>query len=258
MAIIDIITYNGEKDVFDIRYNVLKDFVDKFIVVEAKTTFSGQNKPLYFEEVKSKYPKAYYYINDENYTKEEEKIASSSPNTQGAKHWKREFMQKERISAALNGLEDEDICFICDCDEVWNPEVLKHNIDQIYRLKFLSYCYYLNNMSSETWDSSLVLKYKDIRGKVLNHVRGNKNNYKAIDNAGWHFTFMGGVDEVKRKLANSYTEDTYWNKDIQSKIDTRFAANTDFLGRSYRYWTDDSQLPKYVIENKDKYAHLFK
>ena len=86
----------------------------------------------------------------------------------------------------------------------------------------------------------------------------DQNNYKAIDNAGWHFTFMGGVDEVKRKLANSYTEDTYWNKDIQSKIDTRFAANTDFLGRSYRYWTDDSQLPKYVIENKDKYAHLFK
>ena len=46
--IYDVVCYNGEKELFEIRYNILKDFVDEFIVVEFDKTFSGQLKPWHF------------------------------------------------------------------------------------------------------------------------------------------------------------------------------------------------------------------
>ena len=49
IKIYDIFTYNGEVDILEIHLNILKDVVDQFIIVEAPTTFSGLNKPLYFQ-----------------------------------------------------------------------------------------------------------------------------------------------------------------------------------------------------------------
>ena len=119
--IIDCISFNGEYAIWDLRYNILKDHVDEFIVVEAPTTFSGMPKELYFENIKDAYAKVKYFVIDENYTKEEIEQAYRSPNTAGPEHWKREFLQKESIKKALTHLKDEDIVFVGDCDEIWKP-----------------------------------------------------------------------------------------------------------------------------------------
>ena len=43
--IIDVITFNGESEIWDIRYNILKNYVDEFVVLEFNETFSGKPKP---------------------------------------------------------------------------------------------------------------------------------------------------------------------------------------------------------------------
>jgi len=48
--IYDIITYNGEDELFDIRLHVLKDYVDEFRVIEFDKTFSGKSKPRLFAQ----------------------------------------------------------------------------------------------------------------------------------------------------------------------------------------------------------------
>src|SRR6185503_20943331 len=91
MKIIDTILYNGEEDLFDLRYNILKDVVDEFVVAEAQTTFSGKPKELLFDG--SKYPKARHFVIDENYPKEEVDQAQRSHNTgYGHPIWVREFL----------------------------------------------------------------------------------------------------------------------------------------------------------------------
>ena len=46
MKIIDCTTYYSEDLMLDIRFNILNEFVDKFIIVEAKHSHSGEKKRL--------------------------------------------------------------------------------------------------------------------------------------------------------------------------------------------------------------------
>lgn len=144
--IISAFTYNGEKDILDIHLNVLKNYVDQFIICEAPTTFSGKPKPLYFKEVEHLYTDfpIKYYVIDEN-DPELWEMARNSPNTQGAEHWKREFVHKESIKKALTHLQDDDVVFIGDVDEIWDTDIIadgKVYLQLPSKLKLKVFTYY--------------------------------------------------------------------------------------------------------------------
>ena len=52
----DCFSFFNELDLLEIRLNVLKDVVDKFVLVEATRTHTGRPKPLYYEENKARFP----------------------------------------------------------------------------------------------------------------------------------------------------------------------------------------------------------
>lgn len=266
IKVYDVFTYNGEADILEIRLNILKDYVDQFIIVEAPSTFSGLSKPLYFQEQKERFAPfldkiKYFIINDYPNDKEICELADTSSNVpkNGPEHWRREFYQKESIKKALTHLNDEDICFIGDVDEIWNPELLiDFKKDDIFKLRQIVYSYFLNNKSSEPWAGTLVTKYKNIKNSCLNHLRtASKTKYTYIKNGGWHFTSIGGLDEIRRKLNDSYTKESYNTDEVQKKLEKRFGQG-DYMGRNFKFWIDESELPEYILENKDKYQHLFK
>lgn len=254
MAIIDVFMYNGERDVLDIRFNILKDYVDEFIIVEAPTTFSGKAKPLYELYLKDEYPDLpiTYYVIDENYSTEELLQAFKSPNTQGAEHWKHEFCQKESIKKALVHLNDDDTVFISDCDEIWNPSRIEFT--QIFKFKQFVYVYWLNNLSTEKWTGSLVSPYKYIKDRCLNELR--TENQWIIENGGWHFTSL--KNGLKRKLEDSYTNEDYANEWVMQHLEENVNEGKDFLGRDFRYKLNEDNWPDYLKNNKDKYIHLCK
>ncbi len=267
--IYDIFTYNGEADILEIRLNILNDYVDQFIIVEAPTTFSGKLKPLYYEQQKARFNKfankIRYFVIKENYNDEERTQANTSPNTAGASHWKHEFLQKESIKKALTDIKDDDIVFIGDCDEIWNPEAFKNSLtdykdelslNEVMKLRLEVYTYYLNNRSSEDFYGSIVGRYKFIKNECLNHLRVNAPKSKMF--FGWHFTSMGGLEALRRKLGDSYTTNSYWSPVIQESLEDNFYNNRDFLGRGFTYTTDESELPQYLLDNKEKYSHLWK
>lgn len=259
--IVDVCTYNGEAALFDIRYNVLKDFVDEFVVVEARTTFSGKPKELYFPLIQDKYQKVKYHIIDENYSREEIALAESSPNVPKDQHWwKREFLQKESIKKAVAHLHPDDIVFVSDVDEIWNPEILPRvaNFEptEVYKLKQLVYAYYLNNRSDEPWANAFVTTYQMFQYGCLNHFRTGFPKIQ-LPNAGWHFTNMGNLSEVIRKL-ESYGHQEYNTEEIKNNLGKRIINNEDFIGRPFKLWIDEIDLPKYLLDNKAKYIHLFK
>jgi len=288
--IYDIFTFYNELDLLEIRLEMLYAHVDYFVIVECTETFSGKQKPLYFEENKEKFKKyeskIIHYINyypaqswedlqdrlnknfegkyilgDVKLTNNIMQNALTSPNVPlGELHWLKEFYQKECIKVPLVNLNDDDVCFIGDLDEIWNPEII-YDIDKdsIYKLKQLVYSGYLNVRSSEDWAGTLLTRYKNIKSSCLNHLRTpSRTKYTFVDNAGWHFTFMGGPDRVKNKI-ESYGHQEYNNDSVKESVKDRLDKGLDVLGRThFNFWIDESQLPKYLIENKDKYKHLFK
>lgn len=266
IKIYDIFTYNGEADILEIRLNILNDSVDQFIIVEAPTTFSGKDKPLYFQEQKERFSKfsdkIQYFVTD-NYPSDLKilELSYKSPNIPrgGPEHWRREFYQKESIKKALASLKDDDFCFISDVDEIWNPNtIIDYRKDDIFKLRQFVYVYYLNNKSDQVWAGTTATKYKNIKGTSLNDIRSKHiTPYTYIKNGGWHFTNMGGLEEIKRKLKDSYTEESYNTKDVRENLDQRFGTQ-DYIGRNYSYSIDESLLPKYIIENKERYKNLLK
>lgn len=266
IKIYDIFTYNGEIDILEIRLNILKDYVDEFIIVEAPTTFSGLNKPLYFKEEEGRFRSfsnkiKYFVIDDYPNDIEICRLADTSSNVpkDGPEHWKREFYQKESIKKALTNLRDDDICFVGDVDEIWNPNVLiDYTKDDIFKLRQDVYAYYLNNRSSEPWAGTLVTKYKNIKSACLNHLRTKgKTKYTYLRGGGWHFTSMGGIEELRRKLNDSYTKESYNTDEVQQGLEKRFGTN-DYMGRNFQFWIDEFNLPKYILDKKEKYKKLFK
>src|SRR3990167_9607531 len=256
--IIDCFTFNGEYDLLEIRLNVLNSYVDEFIIVEFDKTFSGKPKPAYYLEQRGRYEKWWHKINYRTYEEKDYskylELAKSSPNTQGADHWKREFCQKECLKDALIGLSNDDIIFIGDVDEVWYPGVYHPFNPQ--KLKLKVYSYWLNNRSSEQFWGTLLAEYKDIKNECLNHLRSNSP--KQEQDTGWHFTSMGGHKEIYRKLTDSYTEESYATDWVLRNLEENVDNNKDFLGRNFNYWIDESEWPPYLKDKREKYKHLLK
>lgn len=248
--IIDVITYNGEAELFEIRYNILKDFVDEFRVIEFDQTFSGKKKDKKFNQ---NYPKVKHYFVTKDIWRKYENLAWQSPNTLGAEHWKREFMQKESIKDFLTDLDDENIIYIGDTDEIY--ESFSNPGNSVFKLKLRVYTYWLNNRSSEQFWGTIVGKYKNIKGKCLNHLRQN-DSIKTETEWGWHFTSMGGYDMVKKKLTDSYTKETYAIEYILNNLHDSMRNIKDFLGRDFAYKKEEGEWPKYLQEHKDKYSQL--
>lgn len=263
--VVDIFTYNGEEDVLELRLNILSDYVDQFIIVEGTETFSGKDKPLYYIEEQDRFKKWWPKINyniASIYPKDKEilALAYSSPNVPhgGPEHWRREFYQKESIKKSLTHLRDEDICFISDVDEIWNPIYLQdRETFPLTKLHQFMYVYCLNNLSTEDWHGTLVGEYRDIKDECLNHLRTFTPRLGG-SYFGWHFSSMGGLGEVRRKLNDSYTSDSYNSPEVQHLLEERYSLNRDYMGRNFVFHTDERVWPQYLKDHKQEYIHLCK
>lgn len=262
--IIDAFSFCGEFDLLEIRFNILDSLVDRFVIVEGKETFSGQPKPLYWEErdkerFKKWESKVVYLVPTHGENKRikqllEARLYASAP------PFKRSFYQKEYITEGLLDLSDEDIIYYGDVDEIWKPKEIDN---EVYKLKQLCYSYYLNNRSSEDWRGTIITKYKNLRNGCLNDMRANPQYF--LEDGGWHFTNMGGVEAVLKKIQSYDHCDELNFPWIREGMAKRIEENKDFIGRNkdwtgkpFEFWIDDSDLPEYLLLNKEKYKSLWK
>jgi beta-1,4-mannosyl-glycoprotein beta-1,4-N-acetylglucosaminyltransferase len=258
--VIDTVLFFNELDLLEIRLNILDPVVDKFVILEARKTFIGKEKPLNFDPVRfDKWKdKIVYHIIDEP-TDEEWERAKRSPNTGAGEHfWLREYCHKESMLKALKFCNDDDIVFISDLDEIWNPNIkIEAEHGKVYRPIQTAYHYYLNNRSDQDingWVGTRFATYKTVKRCGINHLRTESMHPSLkIPYGGWHFTFMGGADKIKEKVEN-YGHQEY--RPALSNVDQALASNVDFLNRGFKLWKDESELPEYILNNKDKWKHL--
>ena len=280
--IYDIFTFFNELDLLEIRLEILDPVVDKFVLIECTETFSGKPKPLYYNENKHLFKKwehkiIHHITNDPiigyedlqtrlmqpGISKLDENIILNALTTtnvpKGEVHWLKEFYQKECIKKPLLGLNDDDICFVGDLDEIWNPNQT-YDIDNtsIYKLKQIVFSGHVNMRSSEDWAGTIVTRYQNIKNACLNHLRTPwRTPYTYIENSGWHFSFMGGPDRIKAKL-ESYGHQEYNISQVKDDIENKLNQGLEILGRSFILTKDEESIPQYLKDNKEKYSYLFK
>lgn len=126
----------------------------------------------------------------------------------------------------------------------------------LYKLRLRVYSYFLNNLSDEKFAGTLVGKWGEIKNECLNHLRSNTK--WTDDYMGWHFTSLGGYENVRKKLTDSYTSDSYANDWVLNNLEQNINGNVDFIGRHFNYIQDDTGWPDFLKDSKAKYKHLLR
>ncbi len=263
----DIFTFFYELDLLELRLNILNDYVDYFVIVEATESFIGESKQLYYNDNKERFSKwshkiIHYVVDDYPNDLNLLNISKKSPNVGNGEHWwVREFYQKESIKKALINLNDDDICIISDVDEIWNPKIsFDLNVCDLYRPTLSSYLYYLNYRSNATknmFTGPIIAKYKTIKENCLNHLRNRSmTTFIEIDNGGWHFEAFGGINGASLKINIVKHPDYYNQNNLNNNLENRLIQLQDYKGRQISAWKDDTNLPSYVNENWEKIHEL--
>ena len=116
MKVVDAFPFFNELDLLEIRLNLLDPYVDCFILSEATKTFSGLDKPLYYNENKERFEK---FNNKIIHNIVED---TTSPDLHP---YERDVFQKDNIKKViLENISDGDAVIWGDVDEVPNPEAV--------------------------------------------------------------------------------------------------------------------------------------
>ena len=134
-----------------------------------------------------------------------------------------------------------------------------------------NYYYYLNGkiISGYVNDYGPLVLKKDLKNEIF-ELRMNRNDLYKIKNAGWHFSYLGGVDSIK-KIKNfshsEYDNEKYNNeKNIERAINNgcdlyeRENGHEHFKGdkRNLKiiYEKLNETYPEYVLKNINKFRDL--
>ncbi len=258
--IYDTFIFFNELDLLEIRLNELDKVVDKFVLVESLMTFSGEEKPLYFQLNKNRFKKFLHKINhvvvkdiNDNNLLQNRLIAHRAEST---KLLMRENIQRNAIMKGLIDAKKRDIILISDLDEIPPTQIivkLSKTIKggEVCGFKQKVYYYYLNLLSNETIIGTKATHFENI--DFPQNIRQSQK-FTLIEQGGWHFSFLGGVEKIREKI-RAYLHQEYNNQETMLQIPFFVENRLDIFERPYEYAEVpiDNTFPKYIQENKDKY-----
>ena len=291
MKIIDCTTYYSEDLMLDIRFNILNEFVDKFIIVESKFSHSGEQKKLNFDINKfQKFKDKIEYLIIEN---EPDGIIENIENSSEIKR-KNSLLRIEQsydfIMNALDDVDDSDLVCLSDNDEIpnFNSEYFKKSNNDIFIFKQLFF-YYKFNLFYDLipwYGTKACRKKKLLSFSWLRNLKNKKYpfwrvdtlfsnlkhmNLQIVEDGGWHFTNIKTAKDIYTKLSNfghhnEFDVSGISVEDIQKCIDDKI-VNYDHkadksLEKKYNAnyklrVVDDKILPNYLVKNKNKFKEWF-
>jgi beta-1,4-mannosyl-glycoprotein beta-1,4-N-acetylglucosaminyltransferase len=247
--IYDCIIYNGEQELLEIRLNEMSlcDTWVTHIIVEADKTFTGLDKLLYFNEKKelfSKYQNIMYLVVDDM--------------PMDCDSWGREKHQRNEIMKALkfNQPNYNDVILISDADEI--PRAKQVNKFLTSGIPFAAlildkYSYYLNCLEGrQSWNRSRIMTWEYLKDKTPEEVRNSGYDF-SISDAGWHWSYLGGVDAIRNKL-NSFSHQEVNTPELNNyevllnKIETGQSLWTNDPTDLWKFIQIDLSHPEYLLK----------
>ena len=238
MKIFDCITYYDEELLFDLRCHQLNNYVDYFVVVEAKFTHTGQKKKLNFNVnnfLKFKNKIIYYVIENEpnDIIKIDQKITLEKklPLIR-INSLKRIEQSYESCLEAIKGIyKKNDYFMLSDSDEIPNINNKTFSLNNSKVILFeQDFFYYKFNLYYDLlpWYGTRACQFKNLisaswlrntKTKVYPFWRldtlFNKNKLMSLNiikHGGWHFSNLKLLDDIILKLNNSGHQDEYLKK----------------------------------------------
>jgi len=275
---------------YDVRLNILKDKVDKFIVTESTYSHSGKKKKLNFDI--SNYPKFKDKIIHIVIDKEPDGIVpeNNDPSLQRSNSLKRIALSYDESLKALKESSDEDLIMLSDNDEIpnLNSKDFATNKKDIVLFRQLFFYFRFNLLYDRMhWFGTKGCKKKKLKSlSWLRNIKLKKYpfwrldtlfsetkqiNLQIIQDGGWHFTNLKTPEEMYEKFMNFGHHDEFrlsglTIEKIREKIKNKEMFYDHFADQSStNKWKSDyklkkydsSLLPKYLSDNQNKYKEWF-
>jgi beta-1,4-mannosyl-glycoprotein beta-1,4-N-acetylglucosaminyltransferase len=254
--IYDCFCFYNEFEILKIRLEELGDSVDYFVLVESIETQKGALKPLYFQENASFFEK---YRNKIIHIIVNERHPEFTP-------WQRENYQRSCISRGLGRCKPHDIILISDVDEIPRKKLLPAIINKLHHqhtpspvngvgLQQSIYFFQLNRQTptKETWGGGLWMgtvatTYRDLQQVNPQYFRDRRSQFPPVYDAGWHFTWMGGKDMIRKKMVSVVEGD-----DAKGSCSDEFVE--EWLAKHPAVPLDES-FPEYILKNEEYFKSI--
>ena len=279
----------------EVRFNILNKFVDKFIIVEAKFSHSGEKKKLNFNINKfSEFKKKIIYLTVENepeniiYQKRENNLFENEKDKR-TNSIRRIAHQRNKIIDGLSEANEEDYILYSDNEEIPNLENFNFetNISKILIFKQKLYYYKFNlffdriswfgtkgckkkNLQSLSWLRDIKSKKYPIYRLDTFFSNNKYTNVKIIENGGWHFSQVKTPKDIEIKLLNGeqYAEFKQSGKNLNYIVDLVKRKKIDYdhkaKSKDYKYSNEFKlktvsidNMPLYLKKNINKYSEWF-
>ena len=257
--IFDCITFFDNNFMFDLRYNILKEYVDYFIVCECLYDHRGNKKNIIFnKENKYNNNKIKHIVMENNFPKD-------------TSLWENQAIQREFLLDSLDFANPNDYIFFSDPDEIPKPDLLiNFELKKKYGI-FLQDCFNykfnLFNPFESPWEGTRVAKKKDLKSidfmrqkvkiKNLNYsfLRIDKEkSVQIFEKSGWHFNNIMSAEKISLKLKtfahSEFSSSKFTNIEIIKK---KIKEKVDLFERGHKYIEVelDNTFPKFIVSNKE-------
>jgi beta-1,4-mannosyl-glycoprotein beta-1,4-N-acetylglucosaminyltransferase len=262
MAIYDCFQYFNEEHIADLRFNILNEFVNYFVIVESTVNHQGKEKKLQFDINKfSKFKKKIRYI-----------IVDDTPQNIRKPHEGGESLveqhQRNSLMKVINKADDNDLIILSDVDEI--PNLKKLNLFNsenyaVFSQKMFMYKINLLNINENNWHGSKICLKKNLKSpQWLRNLKFKKypfwridkpRNIQIIENGGWHFAYLQSAENISKKI-KSFAHGEFNKKHLadEEKIKARIEKGEDVFERGFeiKKVEIDNTFPNYIKQNQDK------
>jgi hypothetical protein len=246
-VIYDCFLYDGEADILELRFGVLGDIVDTFVVVEGTVTFSGKPKPVKLNLKDSRFaPYA---------AKARHVVVADTPDS-GGDRWAREHFQREAIMRGLQGCHADDLICVSDVDEIPDPKQLQLRIRGGYQCQISNY--WLNTVEAGSiWVGPALGYYFELKTYGPERWRNGRYNFRRVDPGGWHFTYCAPEQRIVEKL-QAFSHAEYDTPEQHQRVLTARCDLRSFVsGQTMRVDDIDAgYYPQFLKDHKDRFQHL--
>ena len=291
MRIFDCTTFYNENLILEARFNILNEYVDKFIITESAYSHSGEKKDFNFDISKfESFKNKIIYIKIEEEPKNLIYNIKDGKKTEEGAHIRLNSIK--RIADQRNFLKDgiidaskDDLILYSDNDEIPNLEFFdssKINNDIIIFSQKLFYYKFNLFCDRYEWLGTKGCKKKNlIDFDWLRNVKAKKypfyridtlfsetkyTNVNIIKNGGWHFSQLKKPDEIYKKLTNAedhleFKEAKKTLSDIKDLVKRKVILYDHQAKSSEKKFNQEfkltaigiDQMPKYIQNNQIKY-----
>jgi beta-1,4-mannosyl-glycoprotein beta-1,4-N-acetylglucosaminyltransferase len=243
--IIDFFPYFDQtgQELLQLRINILKDYVDKFIICESNKTHSGL--PLQYKLEKRiaelKLPAKKIEIikldipDDDKLPVELIDVFNcyeNNKNHQSIRARTRERLQKDSLLQVINKYNENTLFLVSDSDEIikpvyldWLSDAVINNPGYIIKIPLVhlegraNLRVYKSDGNFKRWEGGMFMCTKaHLHRATPTQIRSNVDNPFPIsylqqdgikvEDMGWHFSWMGGIEKrnIKRKSFTHYND----------------------------------------------------